>query len=119
MRYGQRGQEARRGGAGLLEIMANKLGLTEEQKTKIKDILEKTRQEINTVGKDVRSAIAGIREKSDKQIMEILTPEQQEKFKALQKEFKKRGGFKGPRGGHRAMRGYEPCPSEELPPPQQ
>ena len=41
---------------------------------------------------------AEIKEKGDKQIMDILTPQQQEKFKALQKEFERGCGPKGPEG---------------------
>ena len=72
-----------RGGEGLFKMLADKLDLNREQEGKVKDILDKTRQEIDKVGESVRGAMNGIKEKSDKEIMDILTPQQQEKFKEL------------------------------------
>lgn len=117
MGRGQRWHGAKKGGAGRLEMLTDKLGLSKEQKTKIKDILEKTRQEIDAVGKNIRSAIVEIKDKTDKQIMDILTSEQQEKFKALQKEFKRGCGTAGPEKRLRSRYGHEPIPDEDLPPP--
>jgi len=117
MRYGPRQPGERRGGYSPIEMLTAKLDLSAEQKAKVLEILEKTRQEIDEVGKNVRSAITEIREKGNKQIMDILTLQQQEKFKALQKEFR---GY-GPRwpGGERWPAGeYGPRTGEELPPPQ-
>jgi len=74
---------------GLFDVLTNKLNLDENQKVKIKEILEKTRREIDDVGKNVRNAISGIKHKTDKQIMEVLTPDQQEKFKRLINDFEK------------------------------
>lgn len=106
---------AKKGGAGPLTMLTEKLALNEEQKTKIKDILEKTRQEITGVGQNLRNNIREIREKSDKQIMEILSPEQQEKFKALQKEFKKGRGPGRLKALRRPIMGHQQCPDQELP----
>jgi gas vesicle protein len=94
---------------GPLEMLAVKLELNADQQVKVTEILEKARQEIDQVGKNIRSAIAEIREKGDKEIMAILNPQQQEKFKELQVEFKKR---------HESGRGKErPLPpGERLPP---
>ncbi|MFA5090001.1 MAG: hypothetical protein WC510_03055 [Candidatus Omnitrophota bacterium] len=119
MGYRPRGPGERMGGGGPIEMLTAKLGLSVEQKAKVTDILEKTRQEIDEVGKNIRSSIDQIKEKSDKQIMSILTPEQQEKFKALQKEFSKGCGPKGPGEKYGPMRERGPHPGEELPPPQE
>ena len=89
---------------GPVEMFTVKLGLSAEQKVKVTEILEKARQEIEEVGKNVRSAIIQIKEKGDKQIMDILTPQQQKKFKALQKEFEKKWGARGPGPGRGQMR---------------
>jgi len=107
MGYGPRHYGNRRGGEGPVKMLTVKLGLDEEQKTKVTQILEKTRQEIEEVGKNVRSAITEIKEKSDKQIMDILTPQQQEKFKALQKAFERRCAPKWSRGQRGSMKAEE------------
>ncbi|OGX24586.1 MAG: hypothetical protein A2Y03_10210 [Omnitrophica WOR_2 bacterium GWF2_38_59] len=119
MGYSQKGPKDKRYGGGPLEMLSDRLSLNAEQKTKVSEILEKTRQEIDEVGKNVRNTIDEVREKSDKQIMDILTPQQQEKFKALQEEFKKGRGVKGPEGKNDFMRRHMPPPNEGFPPPSQ
>ncbi|MDD5561712.1 MAG: hypothetical protein PHT50_06270 [Candidatus Omnitrophica bacterium] len=96
MGYGQKGYGERKGACGPVETLAIKLGLNAEQKAKVIQILEKSRQEITEVGKNLRSTITEIKEKGDKQIMSILNPEQQEKFKALLKDAKEGCGFVNP-----------------------
>lgn len=105
MGYGPRGFRERRGDSGgPIEMLTADLGLNAEQKTKVMQILEKMRQEIDNVGENIRSAITEIRERSDKQITDILTPAQQEKFKVLQKEFEQGCGPRGQGGDHGPMR---------------
>ncbi|MDD3905826.1 MAG: hypothetical protein PHS46_04735 [Candidatus Omnitrophica bacterium] len=89
----------------LIKIFVDKLTLTKEQEARTKEILDRTRQEIDEVGKSVRGAITSIKEKSDKAIMDILTPQQQEKFKAMIEEFeaKKNSGPCGQKGDHGPM----------------
>ena len=117
MGYGSREpREKMCGGGGPIEMFTARLSLNQEQKAKVADILEKTRQEIDAVGKNIRSAIDQIKEKGDKEIMSILTPEQQEKFKALQREFGKGCGPKGPGEERGSMGEHQLPPGEELPP---
>jgi len=101
------GDMKERRGDGMLQMLAERLGLDDAQKAKVKEIVEKASQDMNKVGEGVRSAIADIKEKSDKQIMAILTPGQQEKFKAMQEEFEKRCGPKGPGEDPRQMRRHD------------
>jgi Spy/CpxP family protein refolding chaperone len=109
-------EPGRKGGGGLIEMLAVKLDLSTEQKTKVAEILENTRKEIDSVGKNIRNAIIEIKENGDKQIMGILTPQQQEEFKALQNEFEERCGPGRQQGGERGrMRGRGFPPAEELP----
>ena len=127
MGYGPRdsGREPRRvpgnikNDNGPIERLTVKLGLNAEQKTKVTEILENTRQQIDEVGKNVRNSITEIREKGDKLIMDVLTPQQQEKFKALQKEFEGCRGPRGPEGEYGQMQERGPRPGEELPPPRE
>ena len=58
--------------AARLEMMAEKLSLTAEQKAKLKDVLAKTAEKMKT-----------IRESEAGEIKEILTPEQREKMKEM------------------------------------
>lgn len=97
---------------GPLEMLTATLELNADQKIKVTEILEKTRQEIDSIGKEVRESIASIKEKSDTQIMAVLNPGQQEKFKALQKEFKRNCGRRpcGP------MRVFDSRSDETVPP---
>ncbi|MCK9595184.1 MAG: hypothetical protein PHH68_05110 [Candidatus Omnitrophica bacterium] len=81
-------------GRDILEKIAVDLALNVEQKERIKGILENSRQEIDKIGDNMRGSINEIREKSDKRIMAILDPEQQEKFKSL---LKKHGMDRRPR----------------------
>ncbi len=100
----------KRGGGGLVDMLAKKLELSARQKAQVSLILEKTRQEIDQVGKDIRKAIFTIREKSDKEIMEILTPQQQERFRALQEEFRRHHSRRLPGA---AEKQEEACPAKD------
>lgn len=115
--HGMRGKAG--GGEHLLDMLITKLDLNKDQQVKVKAILEKARQEIDQVGKNVRRAITEIKEKGDKDIMDILTSEQQEKFKALLEEFKaKKHGHNAPEKACGPMEERGQCPGGELPPPQ-
>jgi Spy/CpxP family protein refolding chaperone len=75
------------------------LNLSPEQQVKIKEIMERTRSEMEKIGKDIRASINEIRQKNEKEIMGILTIEQQEKFKAMQERRRQRAkGFEERRG---------------------
>jgi len=104
------------GGRSFSKMLARRLELNKEQEIKIKEILENTRREIDKVGMGVRETIAGIKEKTDKQIMGILNPEQQEKFRELiaemSKKFPMHGGPDRERG---PMNEEGPRPGEDLP----
>jgi Spy/CpxP family protein refolding chaperone len=83
-------------GDGLFEMVSERLELNKEQQAKVKAILEKTRQDIEEVGRSVRNAIIEIRDVSNSQIMEVLTPAQQEKFKAMIESMERRFGAHEP-----------------------
>jgi Spy/CpxP family protein refolding chaperone len=85
-----------------MAALAEKLNLTEEQKTAIKPIMAAEANEIKAVGQDTslskeqkQTKIAGIREASDKQINALLTPEQQAKWAQLKENAKKERDKKG------------------------
>jgi Spy/CpxP family protein refolding chaperone len=83
-----------------LKELAERLNLTDDQKAKIKPILQdemkalKALREDDTLDKDAkREKMMEIRKAHAAQILAILTPEQQAKFKAMQER------RKGPDGG--------------------
>jgi Spy/CpxP family protein refolding chaperone len=86
----------RRPGAGGMDVaerlktMKEKLGLTEEQTGKIKEIFEKHRDEFATLRKDEslkpeekRAKLVELRKAEMGEVRALLTPEQQEKLKEL------------------------------------
>jgi len=81
----RQGRDGKR--SGPIEMLSARLKLNKEQQEKVARILEDTRKEIERTGRNIRNSIIDIREKADKQIMNILTPAQQEEFKVLQEEF--------------------------------
>jgi len=69
------------------ETIASQLGLTDEQKTKVKPILEEMRQKMADLRKDTtleaadrRAKMKEIRDDISAKLKEILTPEQYEKW---------------------------------------
>jgi hypothetical protein len=100
-------------------LFTEKLSLNPEQKIKVERILEDTRQEIDKEGLGLRKKIIEIRENTDKRIMDLLTPQQQEKFKQLIAEFKAKHGFREQQKRPVPASGKMAPPDEELPPPPQ
>lgn len=81
-----------------LERMSADLKLTDEQKPKVKTVLEETSkgmQGLRDVPQDERrQKMQTIRETEMKKLKEILTPDQMEKYKKAQEEMKKNYGGK-------------------------
>ena len=86
---------AARGPAERLKSLTEKLGLTEEQQGKIKEIFAKNvpkakalREDSALSQEDKRAKMMEVRKAEAEEIRAVLTPEQQEKMKALRKEGK-------------------------------
>lgn len=75
--------------------VAKELNLNKEQKEKVKQILDEARKKLSLTGDKSREEVKAIRDESNIKIMEILTPQQQEKFKNIitqaQKQYQKLG----------------------------
>ena len=78
-----------------LKTLTEKLGLSEEQQGKIKAIFEKNapkakelREDAALSQEDKRAKLMELRKGEAEEIRAVLTPEQQEKMKALRKEGK-------------------------------
>ena len=93
-----------KGREGMLGMLSTRLELNEEQQAKVKEILENTRKKIEETGRDLRDTILTIKKEGDEQIMALLTPAQQEKYKELLEGFEKMRkdiGNRRPRKEHR------------------
>ena len=97
-------------GKGPIEMFTMTLDLNSDQQEEISKILENTRQRIDDVGQNARNSLDQIRGETDKEIMSILTPEQQRKFNEIKKKFGKGAGLRGPMGGPGS------CPGEDMAP---
>src|SRR5258707_1482126 len=76
-----------------MERMTTELTLTDEQKPKVKAVLEETskkRQEL--APEDRRAKMPALMEEQSAKLKEILTPEQNEKWLKMRSEFRKKGG---------------------------
>ena len=78
-----------------LQMLSEKLNLTDDQKAKLKPILQDQMQQMKAVHEDSslspeqkRSKAKSIHESFHDQINAVLTPEQQTKFKEMQQEHK-------------------------------
>ena len=101
---------------GIFEMFTTRLHLDAGQQATVKEILEKSRQEINEIGKNVHQHLSQIKERNDKQIMELLNPQQQEEFKVMLMDFDKRLGSKKMDAEHMMKKDLRPQPEEQLPP---
>lgn len=107
MRFGPRMHRfSRMHRGGYFDALINQLDLNSEQKSKVGEIVAKTREEIRVIGENVRASIDGIRDKSKQEIMAVLTPEQQKRFQSLLDD------ARGPRGS-RDEHPMSPPPEED------
>jgi len=82
-----------------LDRMTEQLKLTDEQKPKVKAVLEETSKKMQDVPREERrDKMPAIMEEQNKKLKEILTPDQMEKYEKMRAEFRKKGGPGGPNG---------------------
>jgi len=101
---------------GHFDMLTTRLHLDAVQQAKVKEILDRSRQEIDAIGKNVRQTLTQIKERNDKQIMELLNPQQREEFTVLLKDFDKRFGPRKMRAEQMEKKDFRPRPDEEFPP---
>ncbi len=97
----RKGQEA--GLTSTCKRIGQGLDLSSEQEEKVQVILEESKQEIKQARDGFKEQLVQVRGKSHTQILELLDPEQREKFEELTartKERKERGDRRGPRRPH-------------------
>jgi Spy/CpxP family protein refolding chaperone len=71
---------------GKFEQMAKDLQLSAEQKTKVQQIFNDTREQLRGLRKESEPKVAEIRKQADERIQQTLTPEQWQRFQQLRKE---------------------------------
>lgn len=94
------GQTMRHGqGGNRLDWLSKQLDLTDDQKTKLKPILDDESKQMKTVHEDTslsqdqkRDKMKEIRATTNSKIEDILTPDQQKKFKELNAEGREHHG---------------------------
>jgi len=94
-------------GDRMREHLRRVLGLTAEQETKIKPIVESTTAKLESIRVETAERVRTVMEDSKRDIAPMLSPEQQKKLDKLESE-------------HRKMmlhNGFGPGPHEEQPPP--
>ena len=77
--------------------MAQRLNLTEDQKTKVQVILSDTREQLRAVRRESEPKVNEIRQQADKRLQEVLTFEQWQQFQKERQEMRGRRGGRGPR----------------------
>lgn len=81
--WAQRNEPTR---AGKFEQLAKDLQLSAEQKTKVQQIFNDTREQLRGLRKESEPKVAEIRKQADERIQQTLSPDQWQKFQQLRKE---------------------------------
>lgn len=82
-----------------IEQLSERLNLTTDQKTKVKEIFSDTREQLRALRRESEPRVMEIRRQADERMQQVLTPEQWQQFQKEQAEMReRRGGRGGPRG---------------------
>jgi Spy/CpxP family protein refolding chaperone len=80
------------------EVLAERLDLNADQKTKVQQILGDTREQLRALRRESEPRVNEIRSQADARLQEVLTPEQWQKFQTMRHDMRgRRGGRGGPR----------------------
>ena len=93
-----RGWGSRGGGPGnRMDELSERLKLTADQKTKVQEIFNDTREQLRAVRQETEPRMDEIRRQADGRLQTVLTPEQWDRFQRLRDERRRhRGGRGGP-----------------------
>ena len=72
------------------EQMSQKLQLNEDQKAKVKQIFNDTREQLRSLRQESEPKVNDIRKQADDRLVQVLTPEQWKKFQLLRDENRQR-----------------------------
>ena len=85
------------GNGNRMDELSERLQLTADQKTKVQEIFNDTREQIRGVRREMEPRMNEIRSQADGRLQTVLTPEQWQQFQKLRDERQRRGGGRGPR----------------------
>lgn len=80
------------------ERVLERLDLTPEQRTQVRQVLDEARAEVEAARRDSEPRFADIRRRSDERLRQVLTPEQWQQFQQMKEEMRGRRRGRG-RGG--------------------
>ena len=79
------------------EQFSQRLNLNEDQKTKVQQIFNDTREQLGTLRRESEPRVQQIRSQADERIRQVLSPEQWEQFQKMRSERQRRGRGGPPR----------------------
>jgi periplasmic protein CpxP/Spy len=80
------------GGPGnRMDELSERLKLTADQKTKVQEIFNDTREQLRAVRQETEPRMDEIRRQADGRLQTVLTPDQWEQFQRLRDERRRRG----------------------------
>jgi Spy/CpxP family protein refolding chaperone len=72
--------------ANRLDILSERLQLTPDQKTKVKEIFSDTRDQLRALRQEAEPRVSEIRRQADGRLQTVLTPEQWQRFQKIREE---------------------------------
>jgi Spy/CpxP family protein refolding chaperone len=86
-----RGWHPRGGSGNRMDELSERLQLTADQKTKVQEIFNDTREQLRAVRQETEPRMDEIRRQADGRLQTVLTPEQWQQFQRLRDERGRRG----------------------------
>ena len=86
-----RGWVSRGGSGDRMDELSDRLKLTADQKTKVQEIFNDTREQLRAVRQETEPRMDEIRRQADGRLQTVLTPEQWQQFQRLRDERGRRG----------------------------
>jgi Spy/CpxP family protein refolding chaperone len=90
-----RGWVPRIGRDNRMDELSERLQLTADQKTKVQEIFNDTREQLRAVRQETEPRMEEIRRQADGRLQTVLTPAQWEQFQRLREERGRRGRGRG------------------------
>jgi len=86
-----RGWAPRVGGRDRMQELSERLQLTADQKIKVQEIFNDTREQLSAVRHEMEPRMEEIRRQADGRLQTVLTPEQWQQFQRIREERRRRG----------------------------
>ena len=77
--------------AARFEAMLDRLQLSNDQKTQVKQIIDETRQQLDGLRKESEPRFDSIRQQADERLQKVLSPEQWKQFQQERESMRRRG----------------------------